>query len=336
SQTCTGTYTLVAADITAGQVLNTAMVDSDQTPPVTDNETVSLVASGLALIKTGAFVDSNGDNRAQVGETIAYTFMVTNTGNIALTNISVTDPLISVINCTTGNPIPTLAVGASQFCTGSHTLGLADIDAGQVINTATADSDQTPPVSDTVTVVIPIGQPPNILYFDPSISKIGRLGPGQLGLVGEDLTWFVTITNIGNAPGTNVVICDVLVSELQVNSATIDVGTVTVQGQEVCFFVDTLAPGQVINGQINSTVLDTPASGVIQNTVTLTGTGTDGVVQVESATAVVPVPTGLPATGYPPIPDKSASKAPFIWIVISATLMTLVAGGWYLRKQKVI
>ena len=39
----------------------------------------------------------------------------------------------------------TLAPGAQLACTGSYTLTQADIDAGQVANTATGDSDQTAP-----------------------------------------------------------------------------------------------------------------------------------------------------------------------------------------------
>src|SRR5262249_47419743 len=37
-------------------------------------------------------------------------------------------------------------------CTGSHTLTQADLDAREVVNTATADSNQTPPTRDTFRV----------------------------------------------------------------------------------------------------------------------------------------------------------------------------------------
>ena len=46
--------------------------------------------------------------------------------------------------CTPPQPA-TLAPGAQIVCTGSYTLTQADLNAGQVANTATADSDQTPP-----------------------------------------------------------------------------------------------------------------------------------------------------------------------------------------------
>ena len=64
------------------------------------------------------------------------TFTVTNTGNVTLTNVTVTDPLITV----TGTPIASLAPGASDAATftGTYTLTQADIDAGTLTNTATA------------------------------------------------------------------------------------------------------------------------------------------------------------------------------------------------------
>jgi uncharacterized repeat protein (TIGR01451 family) len=72
----------------------------------------------------------------KVGDVITYTFAVTNTGNTTLTNV-VTDPMIGLT--ITGNPIATLAVGASSSAIkGTYTITQADIDAGKVVNTALA------------------------------------------------------------------------------------------------------------------------------------------------------------------------------------------------------
>jgi hypothetical protein len=70
-------------------------------------------------------------------DVITYTFAVTNTGNTTLTNVVVTDPMIGLT--ITGNPIATLAVGASSsVIKGTYTITQADIDAGKVVNTALA------------------------------------------------------------------------------------------------------------------------------------------------------------------------------------------------------
>ena len=62
--------------------------------------------------------------------------MVTNTGNVTLTNVTITDNNATV----TGGPIATLAVGASDSTTFTavHVITQADIDAGNVYNLATA------------------------------------------------------------------------------------------------------------------------------------------------------------------------------------------------------
>jgi uncharacterized repeat protein (TIGR01451 family) len=159
-ETCTGTYTLVQADIDAGQKVNVATADSNETMPVEDGTTVQLPAlSAMTLAKTGVFNDESADSVAQVGETITYSFLVTNTGTTALTNVSVTDPMVAPITCPSGNPIPSLGVGADETCTGTYTLVQADIDAGQKVNVATADSNETMPVEDGTTVPLPAGVP---------------------------------------------------------------------------------------------------------------------------------------------------------------------------------
>ena len=122
----------------------------------------------LSIVKTGTFNDEDGDGFAQVGETISYAFEVTNTGNVVLTDVTVSDPLLTV----NGGPLASLAVGASDATTftGTYTLTQADIDAGEVENQATATgedptgaevsdvSDDDSPGEDDPTVT-PLGAP---------------------------------------------------------------------------------------------------------------------------------------------------------------------------------
>ncbi|WP_394342072.1 DUF7507 domain-containing protein [Nonlabens ponticola] len=71
--------------------------DTTTTPLPQDNS--------IAIIKEGTFNDANADGFAQVGETIDYDFTVTNTGDTALNNITVSDPLLVA---------PTVASRAAQ------------------------------------------------------------------------------------------------------------------------------------------------------------------------------------------------------------------------------
>jgi uncharacterized repeat protein (TIGR01451 family) len=72
------------------------------------------------------------------GQTIHYSFAVTNSGNVTLTSVRVHDtglPGLSAISC----PHHTLAAGASQTCTATYLTTAADVDAGSVTNHAIAE-----------------------------------------------------------------------------------------------------------------------------------------------------------------------------------------------------
>jgi uncharacterized repeat protein (TIGR01451 family)/gliding motility-associated-like protein len=92
----------------------------------------------IKIVKTSVFNDEflPKDNNAVVGETISYSFVVTNTGNVPLYNVTVTDLLPGVV--LEGNPIATLGVGESNSAayTATYTLTAADLVAGEVVNQA--------------------------------------------------------------------------------------------------------------------------------------------------------------------------------------------------------
>ncbi len=78
-----------------------------------------------------------------------YTFRATNSGNVTLTNVTVTDPRLPGLSCT----VATLAPNAQLNCSGSYTVRQADVDAfaagTRLSNTATVRG--TSPTGSTVT-----------------------------------------------------------------------------------------------------------------------------------------------------------------------------------------
>ena len=134
--TCTATYAVTQA--TSMQASSTTWpprtpMSPGRTMMTTMNRCLRMPAS---LNKTGTF-DAGADGVADVGELITYTFVVTNTGNVTLTNVTVTDPLpgLSAITC----DATTIPVGGFITCTATYAVTQADIDAGSVTNLATAE-----------------------------------------------------------------------------------------------------------------------------------------------------------------------------------------------------
>ena len=122
-----GNYTVTA---TSGSCTSQA-----STPAVVNLFNNASCAS-IALIKTAHLDDLNHDGFAQVGENIIYTFVVTNTGLVPLTNITINDPLPGVVM--SGGPI-TLGIDGvdSTSFTGVYTITTQDVINESVTNQAT-------------------------------------------------------------------------------------------------------------------------------------------------------------------------------------------------------
>ncbi|MFT8926214.1 MAG: SpaA isopeptide-forming pilin-related protein [Bifidobacterium sp.] len=103
----------------------------------------------LNLVKTVNHDVTNGGTLQKVfkaGDTVPYSFEVSNTGNETLKGIKVTDPKISNIQC--AEPAGGLTVANSMTCTGTYgPLTAAEASAGHFDNTAVAtaqnEEDQT-------------------------------------------------------------------------------------------------------------------------------------------------------------------------------------------------
>ncbi|MGW5353620.1 DUF7507 domain-containing protein [Streptomyces sp. NPDC004031] len=137
STTCTGTYTVTAADAARGRVVNVAAAHgrSGGREVVSEPDSVTLrtaAETGLLLAKS---VD---DSRTyQVGDEVTYTYTVTNTGDTELTGVGVTDDRVTDVTC----EATTLAPGNSTTCTGTYTVTDEDAACGSVTNTAVATAE---------------------------------------------------------------------------------------------------------------------------------------------------------------------------------------------------
>ena len=152
--TFTATYALTLDDLTAGEVQNSARATGNPPtgPPVEDTSgtttgdddpTLVPIAQepGISLVKTSD--DSNLLDGAEVGEIITYTFEITNTGNVPLFDVTLTDDLDGLV--LTGSPIPVMNPAAAGDGTdvdtttysATYAVTADDIANVEVINTAT-------------------------------------------------------------------------------------------------------------------------------------------------------------------------------------------------------
>jgi uncharacterized repeat protein (TIGR01451 family) len=217
----------------AGQYANTGTVTG--TPPtgpdVTDSNPDHYFAAApcITIVKktNGTDNDSPPGPTVPVGSTVTWTYLVTNPGNVPLTNVAVTDDKIGAITC----PATTLAVGASMTCTATGTAV-----AGQYANIGSVTG--TPPVGPNVTASNPDH------YFaaeQPSNVKIKKVGNGPIK-VGEKARFKIRVTSLGPGPATDVKISDRLPAGLH-----------WVDDQDACTIADgvlscnigTMAVGQV-------------------------------------------------------------------------------------------
>jgi uncharacterized repeat protein (TIGR01451 family) len=277
-------YTLTQQNVDEGTVHNVATVEGQSRNGSAEDEAeADLRAAGtddISLLKSAAaVVDANGNGRTDAGDTIAYTFTVTNEGTTTLTGVSVSDPRLgAAVTCDATE----LAPGESTVCAAGApaVLTQAEIDAGEIENTATATGTGTseiPPV-DTDTVVTPLVAQPAIALVKTGGDYVDVDRDGKMN-AGDTIAFRFTVTNTGAVTLTDVKIDDPKLG-----------------GAIACTIPD-LAPGATANCGPATYVLTAAdvASTKVVNVATVSGIGAT-VTVTAAATATVDL-SGLAATG---------------------------------------
>ncbi len=220
-------------------ITNTVTVNgTSPSGPVTatDDATVTPepAAPAMTVNKTSSFVDT-GSPGAEGGDVITYTYVVTNTGNTFLKNVSLNDvhqgqgPFVQPVlaaspltdNNTTAGSDSTdngtdavwdvLAPGDAVTFTASYTVVTNDITGngggdGDIDNTVTAsggydNGTTTTPVSATDTESVP-------LYINSSLIVAKTASPNTNVRAGDVITYTYVVTNNGNVPVTAISLSD--------------------------------------------------------------------------------------------------------------------------------
>ncbi|MEW1690501.1 hypothetical protein ACIQOF_08685 [Streptomyces sp. NPDC091265] len=145
------------------------------------------------------------------GMQVPFEYVATNSGNVPLTGVTVTDDRVTGVTC----PKTALAVGETMTCTGTYTVTDADGTAGSVTNTATAQGQagDTPVVSPPDTVTLPVQSGPGVrLEKSADDTQVYRAG---------DVTYTYTVTNTGPLELTGVGVTDDHVTGVSCGTTTL-------------------------------------------------------------------------------------------------------------------
>jgi uncharacterized repeat protein (TIGR01451 family) len=228
SATFGAAYTVTQADLDNGSV-NDSATSTGTTPDdgtITSDPSTATVSStqvpGISVVKTASV-----NSVSAVGQTVTYSFAVTNTGNVTLNNVDVTDAQavpsldadLGPISCTTGtNGSITLAPGASDTCSATYTVTQADLTKGSITDTASATGDphSGAPVSAHSTLTLSV----------TSLSVVKSASPSGGVMAGSTvpIVYTITVKNSGTAT----------TSEQTVVTDSAPTGTTLISGSPAC------------------------------------------------------------------------------------------------------
>ena len=189
SITCSASYAITQADLNNGSVTNTAKASAGGIDSNEDKATVNAIQQKtLSLDKSAlpATYDS-------VGDLIAYSYLVTNTGNVRLAGpVTVADDKTTVV-CpnvnTVGNNDGFLDSVESITCSASYSITQADLNNGSVTNTAKASAGGIDSNEDKATV---------IAVQRPSLVLDKTASPTSADAVGDVISYAYLVRNNGN------------------------------------------------------------------------------------------------------------------------------------------
>ncbi len=224
-----GNYAVTQEDIDAGAVLNKANAKAtyrDNLPIESEEDEVVVEAEqrpSIEIVKT----TTTEEVFDKVGDIISYTFTVTNTGNVTLTNVLITDELVNDLQYLTINGVAyaggLITLGPSDVLVAQATYAVQqkDIDAGEVLNIA------------SVKGIDPNGQ--DVVDSDnedvtgsqqPSIEIVKNVkNENKFTSASEIIEYEFIVTNTGNVTLRNVVITDDLIENVEyvtINNVVVD------------------------------------------------------------------------------------------------------------------
>ena len=222
--TCSGTFDLCNAVTVSATTADANSANNAYVQPT------NVTPTNAALTVKKSVQEST---YSKVGDVLHYSYLVTNTGNVTLTSVSVVDDKTSV-TC----PVSTLAAGATTTCTATYVVTQADLDAGSVTNHAYAKSGALQSLPDSTTVV---ATQVRALTIDKTAAESAFYAPGDV------LHYRYVVTNTGNVTLNPLSVID------NKTTVTCPVTILAAGATTTCTATYTVTSADVVAGSVTNT-----------------------------------------------------------------------------------
>lgn len=272
--TCTATYVVTQSDVDRGTVVTsqseaTGTPDAGTLTPATASSTWTPVAGAPEItidVTAEMTADSDGDGFVSVGDTVTYTYVATNTGNVTLDPTSIAagewngDGQLSSLVC---DDPATVAPGDTYTCTATYGVTQTDVDNGADLSSEATASGAGAQMTVTATGSASIP----LVAHAPALEVVKTHTVDGTYAVGDTVTYSIEATNTGNVTLTGVTIAD-------------DAASFGGTGSLVAQTCDpsTLAPGETVSCEFTYVVTqaDVDAQAEVSNSATASGVAPDG------------------------------------------------------------
>lgn len=279
SEVITVTLNVTAGASAVGNSINSATVAAVETDNDPSNNTDTASVAVTAVVDL--VIDKTSPTSVIAGQTLTYTFNVSNNGPANATGVTIVDTLPAGVTFASGTggtfyattpgqvsiAVGNLSSGASTTLT--LTVNVPASATGTLTNTAVVSAAQTElpatNANNTDTVLTAV-----TASVDLSITKTDSVDPV---VPGNQLIYTITVDNLGSSNATNAFIEDVLPAGVSLVSVTENgtniTNSVTVNGQIVTIPVGTIAPSDPVRVFTVTTNVAASVTATLSNTVTV-------------------------------------------------------------------